>query len=227
MKRAQVADWARRRQAEVRMKVGERLAAQRNLRFTEELLQVNLEALDLLQSRVSQGAAPPLADGYSVPTTTEEEKRRMKRMLMGIAYGVVLFVGFLATVWGDDLKVMQTQKAKDLTITLLSESGQWTQGKSTFVLEFTSASTKQPVDVGKATMSTRGRFAPHTGVGGPANMEVPGMGPMVTGATMTFDKTPGRYLCTISFPDSGVRQLTVAWSGPAGKGSTQFSIPVR
>ena len=60
MKRTQVAERARRLRAEVRMKAGEILAAQRNLRFTEELLQVNRDALGLLQSRVRQGAAPPL-----------------------------------------------------------------------------------------------------------------------------------------------------------------------
>ena len=60
MKRALVAERARRLRAEVRLKAGEFLAAQRNLRFTEELLQVNREALDLLHTRVSQGAAPPL-----------------------------------------------------------------------------------------------------------------------------------------------------------------------
>src|SRR5712692_3065535 len=62
MKHAQVAERARRLRAEVRMRAGELLAAQRNLRFTEELLQVNLNALGLLRSRVSQGAAPPLEE---------------------------------------------------------------------------------------------------------------------------------------------------------------------
>lgn len=62
MKRAQVAERARRLRAEVRMRAGELLAAQRNLRFTEELLQVNRHALGLLRSRVSQGAAPPLEE---------------------------------------------------------------------------------------------------------------------------------------------------------------------
>jgi cobalt-zinc-cadmium efflux system outer membrane protein len=42
------------------MKAGEILAAQRNLQFTKELLQVNRDALRLLRTRVSQGAAPPL-----------------------------------------------------------------------------------------------------------------------------------------------------------------------
>jgi len=62
MKRTQAADRARRLRADVRMKAGELLAAQRNLRFTEELLQVNREALGLLRTRVSQGAAPPLEE---------------------------------------------------------------------------------------------------------------------------------------------------------------------
>jgi len=126
---------------------------------------------------------------------------------------VLLTALSLGPAWGADLKVIQTQKAKDLTVTLLSESGQWTQGKNTFVLEFTAAATKQPVDVGKATLST--------------SMSMPGMAPMLAGATLSPDKTSGRYLGTISFPDSGARQVTVTWDGPAGKGSTQFSVPVR
>src|SRR5215471_16779445 len=138
----------------------------------------------------------------------------MQRATMSTVLGMVLLTGFpAALVWGADLKVIQTQKAKDMTITLLSESGQWTQGKNTFVLEFTSATTKQPVDVGKVTLST--------------SMAMPGMAPMLAGATLTPDKTPGRYLGTISFPDSGARQVTVAWDGPVGKGSTQFSVSVR
>jgi hypothetical protein len=111
------------------------------------------------------------------------------------------------------MKVMHTQKAKDIVVTLLSASGQWKQGKNNFVLAFTSADTKQTVDVGKVTLST--------------SMPMPGMAPMLAGATLTPDKSPGRYLGTISFPDRGTRQVTVAWDGPAGKGSTQFSVPVR
>src|SRR6266568_5060619 len=138
----------------------------------------------------------------------------MKRVIMGVVLGVVLLAGLpLGTVWGADLKVIQTHKTKDMVVTLLSESGQWTQGKNTFVLEFTSAATKQPVEAGKVTLNT--------------SMPMPGMAPMLAGATLSPDKAPGRYLGTISFPDRGARQATVAWDGPAGKGSTQFSIPVR
>jgi cobalt-zinc-cadmium efflux system outer membrane protein len=78
MKRTQVADRARRLRAAVRMKAGELLAAQRNLRFTEELLQVNRAALGLLQTRVRQGAAPPLDENLlRVEVNRLEASRRL------------------------------------------------------------------------------------------------------------------------------------------------------
>ena len=138
----------------------------------------------------------------------------MKRVMRAMVVMGILLTGLLfGNGQAADMKVIHTQKAKDIAVRLLSESGQWTQGKNSFVLEFTSADTKQPVDVGKVTLST--------------SMPMPGMAPMLAGATLTPDKTPGRYLGTISFPDRGARQVTVAWDGPAGKDSTQFSVPVR
>jgi hypothetical protein len=131
---------------------------------------------------------------------------------MGAILGVLLFAG-ADIVWSADLKAIQTHKTQDIVITLRSESGQWTQGKNTFVLEFTAAETQQPIEAGQVTLST--------------SMPMPGMAPMLAGATLTPDKTPGRYLGTISFPDRGARQVTVTWDGPAGKGSTRFSVPVR
>jgi cobalt-zinc-cadmium efflux system outer membrane protein len=62
MKEAQVAERERRLKAEVRMKAGEVLAARRNLRFTEELLEVNRNALGLVQQRVLRGAVPSLEE---------------------------------------------------------------------------------------------------------------------------------------------------------------------
>jgi hypothetical protein len=115
--------------------------------------------------------------------------------------------------WGAELQTIQTHKTKDVVITLRNEAGQWKQGKNTFVLEFTSPASAEPVDVGKVSLST--------------SMPMPGMAPMLAGATLSPDKAPGRYLGTISFPDSGARQVTVTWDGPTGKGSTRFSVPVR
>lgn len=62
MKRAQVKDRERRLAGDVRTKAGEYLAARRNLGVTGELLQVNRDALGLVQNRVRQGAAPALEE---------------------------------------------------------------------------------------------------------------------------------------------------------------------
>ena len=136
--------------------------------------------------------------------------RRMVAMVLG---GVLLIGGVASLAFSGDLKVIQTRKAKDLAITLLNESGQWTQGNNDFVLEFTSAKTKEPVDVGKVSLNT--------------SMAMPGMTPMLVGAILSPDKTPGRYTGTINFQDSGARQVSVTWDGPAGKGSTKFTVSVR
>jgi cobalt-zinc-cadmium efflux system outer membrane protein len=62
MKRAQVADRARRLRADIRMKAGDWFATRRNLGFTDELLQATRSALFLVQERVRQGATPPLEE---------------------------------------------------------------------------------------------------------------------------------------------------------------------
>jgi len=135
----------------------------------------------------------------------------MKRLTAVLTAFVVVF-GFGSVVWAEE-KTVATQKSKDVVVALKSEAGQWKQGKNDFVLEFISATDQQPVDAGKVTLST--------------SMTMSGMAPMIAGATLKPDKTPGRYLGTIEFPDTGTRQVTVAWDGPAGKGSTKFSVPVR
>ena len=121
-----------------------------------------------------------------------------------------LLVTVTLTAAAADLKPIKTQKAKDITVNLLSESGRWTSGKNSFVLEL--AKDGKPVDAGKVTVST--------------SMAMPGMAPMIAGATLQPDG-PGRYRGTIDFADRGERQVTVAWDGPAGKGSTRFAVPVR
>jgi multidrug efflux pump subunit AcrA (membrane-fusion protein) len=138
----------------------------------------------------------------------------MRTMITSLILGTLLLsAGFGNALWGAELKAIQTRKTKDVVVTLLSEAGQWTQGKNSFVLEFTSPSSQQPIDVGKVALNT--------------SMSMPGMAPMVADATLTPDKIPGRYLGTITFPDSGTRQVTVTWDGPAGKGSARLSVPVR
>jgi cobalt-zinc-cadmium efflux system outer membrane protein len=60
LKQAQIAERERMLRAEVRLKAGELLAAQRNLRITEELLAANRQALGLVRERVRRGGAPSL-----------------------------------------------------------------------------------------------------------------------------------------------------------------------
>ena len=137
----------------------------------------------------------------------------MMRLMATLTVVAALVVVTAAHVSAADLKPIHTQKTKDVVVTLASEAGQWKQGKNEFVLELTSAKDKQPVDAGKVTLNT--------------SMTMTGMAPMIAGATLSPDKTPGRYLGTITFPDRGTRQVTVTWDGPAGKGSTKFSVSVR
>jgi YtkA-like len=135
----------------------------------------------------------------------------MKRQGTVLAIGLAVVLLFAAHARAED-KTIATQKAKDVVVTLKSESGQWKKGENTFVVELTSAQTKEPIDAGKVTLGT--------------SMTMPGMAPMVASAILTPDG-PGRYRGTIEFPDTGARQVTVAWAGPSGKGSTKFSVPVR
>jgi len=65
-RRRQVAERERQVRAEVRMKAGELLAAQRNLQVTDDLLAVNRNALEVVGTRARQGAAPSLDEGLQV-----------------------------------------------------------------------------------------------------------------------------------------------------------------
>jgi cobalt-zinc-cadmium efflux system outer membrane protein len=80
MKRAQVLDRERRLRAEVRTKAGEVLAARRNLEVTDELLGVNRGALELVQQRVRQGAAPALEESLML---VEVNRLDAGRQLLG------------------------------------------------------------------------------------------------------------------------------------------------
>ena len=136
----------------------------------------------------------------------------MKAPNAHVSLAVIMLCLFAIGAAGAELKPIHTQKTKDAVITLTSESGQWKPGNNAFVLAFTSP-TGQPLDVGTVSLNTA--------------MPMPGMAPMIAGATLRPDKAPGRYAGTINFADAGTRQVTVTWDGPAGKGSARFSVPVR
>ncbi|HEV8643744.1 MAG TPA: FixH family protein [Methylomirabilota bacterium] len=137
----------------------------------------------------------------------------MPRRFGVVVLGLAVLVAGLGLAWGAELKPIHTQKTKDLVVRLLSESGQWKPGKNGFVLEFVSAKDNTLLDAGTVTLNT--------------SMPMPGMAPMIAGAKLTPDQAPGRYVGTIEFPDRGTREVRVSWEGPAGRGSTKFSVPVR
>ena len=75
-RRRQVTDRERRLRAEVRMKAGELLAAQRNLSVTDDLLRVNREGLGVVGSRVREGAAPSLDESLQLVEVNRLEAGR-------------------------------------------------------------------------------------------------------------------------------------------------------
>ena len=127
---------------------------------------------------------------------------------------MLLLAGTLAGVaWSAD-KVIHTQKTKDVVITLTSESGQWKPGKNSFVLEFTSAKDKQ------AGRRRQGQPQHEHGDDGHGADDRRGhaLARQDAGALSRLRSTSRTR---------GTRQVTVTWDGPAGKGSTKFSVPVR
>jgi hypothetical protein len=131
-------------------------------------------------------------------------------MRKSLVIAVTLLACGAAAVAAAELKVVAEQTAGEFAVALLSESGQWTTGTNAFVLRLTRAGT--PADGGKVSLGT--------------SMRMPGMAPMIADARLE-PEGPGRYRGTIAFPDRGSREVTVAWDGPAGRGSATFTVRVR
>ena len=86
VKRTQVADRERRLRADVRMKAGELLAARRNLQITEELLELNRRAFDVIGNRVREGAAPAIDQNLQlVEVNRLDASRQLLRSRVDIA----------------------------------------------------------------------------------------------------------------------------------------------
>jgi AcrB/AcrD/AcrF family/YtkA-like len=103
--------------------------------------------------------------------------------------------------------VVQTVRAGDLDIALLSSTGTLQQGRNSFTFEFRRTGTTTLVDVGSVRAS--------------ANMSMPGM-VMSGGLQVTPTGVPGRYAATAEFGMAGNWQMAVEWNGPAGQGSVNF-----
>ena len=102
---------------------------------------------------------------------------------------------------GSELKQLSQQRVGDYVVSLLSESGQLKQGPNKYVMEFRKASDNQLVDVGEVKLNSQ--------------MPMPGMAPMISGASATPSSTPGRYNVESNF---GMRGM---WTFQATFGNNQ------
>jgi hypothetical protein len=108
--------------------------------------------------------------------------------------------------------VLQTVRSGDLAITLSNPAGELRQGANDFRIEFRSARTNAPVNVGDVRLN--------------AAMTMPGMA--MTGTTnVTPGDRPGVYEAKGDFAMSGSWDMTLEWDGPAGRGSAAFKGSVQ
>jgi hypothetical protein len=149
----------------------------------------------------------------------QHERVRVSRRSLLIAAGtlaIVLVAAFL--LWkaatpnreqaGESTGgVIQTVRAGELDVVLLSPSGTLHQGRNTFTIEFRRTGTNTLVDVGTVRAS--------------ANMPMPGM-VMSGGLQVAPTGVPGRYSATAEFGMAGAWQMAIEWDGPAGRGSVNF-----
>jgi hypothetical protein len=110
------------------------------------------------------------------------------------------------------LKPAATRNVGKLSIVLLNQSGELTQGQNEFVLEFKNDQ-GQPVDVGDVQLGS--------------SMSMPSMAPMSGDAQLTPTGEAGIYKVTSNFAMSGAWHFTVVWNGPYGHGQTSFNSNVR
>jgi Cu(I)/Ag(I) efflux system membrane protein CusA/SilA len=108
--------------------------------------------------------------------------------------------------------VLQTVRSGDLAITLSNPAGELRQGANDFRIEFRSARTNAPINVGDVRLN--------------AAMTMPGMA--MTGTTaVTRGDRPGVYEAKGDFAMSGSWDMTLEWDGPAGRGSAAFKGSVQ
>jgi Cu(I)/Ag(I) efflux system membrane protein CusA/SilA len=110
-------------------------------------------------------------------------------------------------VAGGAAGVIQTVRAGELDVVLLSPTGTLRQGRNAFTIEFRERGTNTLVDAGTVRAS--------------ASMPMPGMA-MSGGLRIAPTGVAGRYSATAEFGMAGAWQMAIEWDGPAGTGSVNF-----
>ena len=112
-----------------------------------------------------------------------------------------------------DVKEIESHRAQDMTISLLSEAAELNQGENRFLISFRKTDGGKPVDAGSVMVS--------------ASMAMPGMSPMTAPIELQPSGETGKYAIHGNFAMSGAWRFEVRWNGPAGQGSTTFTSNVR
>ena len=112
----------------------------------------------------------------------------------------------------ENLKEVATHVVGNVTVVLLSGTGELKQGQNQFVLQFRDAK-GQPIDVGNVQLGS--------------SMSMPSMAPMSGDSEITPSGQTGTYRVKSNFAMSGAWHFTVSWDGPSGQGSTAFNSNVR
>ena len=129
-------------------------------------------------------------------------------MLM-VAAGLVITARSAAA----DLQVIRTYNSRDVVITLLGPSTEWTEGENTFVVEFDSAPRKRLIDVGAPTLI--------------AGRPVAGDQLLRATARLARGDRVGRYVGTITLPRAGEWVVTVTFNSEGSKQSATFPVSVQ
>ena len=140
-------------------------------------------------------------------------KNRQTYIGLGVLALAALILGGCKSNAVSATKEIQTQRTRDLTITLLNEKGELAMGQNRFVIAFRSSGNNQPVDVGTVTVGS--------------SMAMPGMAPMTAPIELEPAGSTGQYAAKGDFAMSGAWKFEVRWDGPAGRGTASFNTNVR
>ncbi|GEM_PF-7007157 len=107
-------------------------------------------------------------------------------------------------------KVIQSQRAKDLSITLSNASGKFGTGENAFCAEFRNVHTGESVDPGKVYIT----------------FTMAGMEGMPAAAKVSQSGV-GRYCGHVNLGMAGTWSSVLKYDGPAGKGKMTFNVQVK
>lgn len=138
---------------------------------------------------------------------------KVRTYVSALALAVLTLAGCKSSSTAAETKEIQTQRTRDLAISLMNEKGELAMGQNRFIVTFRSVSANEPVDVGTVSVA--------------ASMAMPGMAPMTAPIELEPAGTKGRYAAKGDFAMSGAWKFEIRWDSPAGPGSATFNTNVR